>query len=290
MKSMTGFGTAEASVGRGRLFIEIKSINHRFCEVLVKLPGKMGSLDGPIRREMQKRFHRGKIEVFLKEKSPLFGGMKLSLDLELAHSYQAAFRKLSKALGESSKRSFLDQANFDRFIVAEERDGSYERLWASISRLMRRAAVQVERMRTTEGRHLEKDQRRRLIHIKKLVEKIERQSSRAFDQHVHRMKQNMATGSGPSRDESRLHEEAAYLVGRQDIAEELTRLLSHVHQYEKLLNGSGAVGRKLDFLLQEMHREINTIGAKGADASISQHVVECKAELERLREQVQNVE
>ena len=289
MKSMTGFGIAEGIVGKGRLFVEVKSVNHRYCEIFLKLPNKMGSIEGHVRRVLQKKFLRGKVEIFMREKMPLFGGVELKIDAQLAQSYHKAFQQLERSLGEKGNHFFLDYMNADRFITATEREGSYETYWKQIQQLVTQAANHVDRMRMNEGKHLRSDQQKRLKLFEKLVKQIERRSLNAVGKHAQRIKQRMEA-NGSSIDTVRLHTEATLLGGRQDIAEEVTRLMSHLKQYGKLFSESGAVGRKLDFLLQEMNREINTIGAKAADIEISRLVVDCKAELERLREQVQNIE
>ncbi|MBI4211632.1 MAG: YicC family protein [Deltaproteobacteria bacterium] len=289
MQSMTGYGIAEGSVGRGRLFVEVKSINHRFCEVVLKLPPKMGSIEGHMRKWLQERFHRGKIEVYMKEKSSLFGQAEFIVNEELAKGYRESFRKLRKSLGDNGPNDFLQYVDIERFITVIERDGDYERFWRSIERLLTVAAAHVDKMRTAEGRFIERDQRKRLKLLFKLIARIQFIAAKSVDQHVERLRRRM-TKESTHLDEEKIQAEAAFLGGRQDIAEELTRLQSHAHQYDKLLSSSGGLGRKLDFLLQEMNREINTIGSKAGDAKISQLVVDCKTELERLREQVQNIE
>ena len=156
-------------------------------------------------------------------------------------------------------------------------------------RLLDQAAGQMTRMRSKEGAHILRDQRKRLMRLGRIVRRIRGLSDRAMDRHLKRLRRKVR-GAGAAVDEQRLQMEVAYLGGRQDIAEELVRLASHIKQYTGLIRQRGPVGRRLDFLIQEMHREINTVGAKAADATISQLVVECKAEVERLKEQIQNVE
>ncbi len=289
MRSMTGFGTAEGKVGKGRLFVEIKSINHRFSEINVKIPSRMGVLESFIRKELATRFSRGKVDVFFKEKEPLFGGVSLEIDLDLARKYHRMLTTARKELRLDARADFLQIVGLDRIVRVEESEGAYERLWAQIAKLLCRAADQVESMRAREGEHIRRDQVQRLAALRRLVGKIREQSDRALKQHLGRLRQKMG-GAAANLDEQRLQAEVAYLGGRQDIAEELLRLESHVKQYLELARLKEPVGRKLDFLLQEMHREINTIGSKAADAQISQLVVDGKSELERLREQIQNVE
>lgn len=288
---MTGYGAADGKVGRGRLYVEIKSVNHRFSEFNIKIPPRMGILESYIRRYLQPKFERGKVDIFVKEKTSLFGGVSVSIDTELAHKYHRLITKLRKDLGLPKDGDFLHVVGLDRIIHTEEQEGSYEKLWGPIKALFDRAASHVISMQMKEGEHTLKDQERRLFKVQSLVKKIGDQSARVLGQHYNRVRRKVA-GAQESKnvDEQRLVQEVAFLGGRQDIAEELTRLASHAKQYDDLLHSKEPVGRKLDFLLQEMNREINTIGAKAADAKISQLVVDCKAELERLKEQIQNVE
>ncbi|MFA4874492.1 MAG: YicC/YloC family endoribonuclease [bacterium] len=289
MESMTGYGTAESKVGKGRLFVEIKSINHRYSEINIKIPARMGVLESFIRRHVSNHFARGKIDVFFKEKEPLFGGVSIAIDLELAWQYKRLIAKVRKELGLEARADFLQIVGLDRMLRVEEKEGSYERLWAQIAKLLDGASRQVKSMRLKEGQHIRKDQRERLSKVRKNVRDISAQSDRVLGRHFDRLRKKVG-GGGAAVDEQRLQAEVAYLGGRQDIAEELLRLESHLKQYSGLMELKEPVGRKLDFLLQEMGREINTIGSKAADAHISQKVVDCKSELERLREQIQNIE
>ncbi len=285
---MTGYGTAEGRVGKGRLFIEVKTVNHRFCEISVKQPPKMGVLESYIKKHLQNKYMRGKVDVFVKEKIPLFGDVELSVDSELAKKYLGCLKKLEKDLKLKASDEFLHYVGLDHFVTLKEKEGDYSRLWSQIEGLVARASNHVDVMRAKEGAHIRKDQQTRVKLIQRNIAQIHKRAATATDRHRVRVR-NMVSGSGQV-DEQRLETEVAYLGGRQDIAEELTRLESHIKQYETLLKGNGAVGRKLDFLLQEINREVNTIGAKAADANISRLVVDCKTELERLREQIQNVE
>jgi uncharacterized protein (TIGR00255 family) len=290
MDSMTGYGTAEGKVGKGRLFVEIKSVNHRFNEINVKIPPRMGVLESHIRKRLVAKFPRGKVDVFFKEKEPLFGGVNIALDTELARQYKRILGKLRRSIGVESKADFVQVVGLDRLLRVEEKEGSYERLWAQIARHVDKAASGVITMRAREGEHIKRDQRKRLEKVGALIKRIKKQSDAALGRHFDRLRKKVQGAAGPQVDEQRLQAEVAYLGGRQDIAEELIRLASHVKQYGSLIRAREPIGRKLDFLLQEMGREINTIGAKASDAKISQLVVDCKSELERLREQVQNVQ
>ncbi len=289
MKSMTGYGTSEGKIGKGRLFIEIKSINHRFIEINVKIPGRMSVLESFIRNHLQSKFSRGKIDVFIKEKEPVFGGSTVSVDFDLAQKYKDAIDKLSKKLKLKSEQNFLSTVGLDRILKVSDEEGRYDKVWPQVSKLLDSAATSLAKMRNNEGKHIFIDQKKRLALLTKLVAKIKADSQRSVDGHIRRMKKRV-NDIHSGVDEQRLAVEAACIGGKQDIAEELVRLESHLRQYLELMNENDSVGRKLDFLLQEMNREANTIGSKAADAKISQMIVDVKSELERLREQVQNIE
>lgn len=266
---MTGYGTATGKVGKGRLYIEIKTINHRYCELAFKLPPRLGALESLLKGYLQTRLQRGRIEIFLKELEPLLGKGHLDLNIDLARSYQQAWQRFQKALHLPGKIDFLSLTRLDPFIQFKEPSGDYLLLWKPIQRLAERALTQVKRMRHREGAYLWRDQKKRLKSLHRFLDRIQLR--------------------GQTNLQKRIHVENNNGIEKTDITEELIRLQSHVRQYAKLLESKEPIGRKLDFLIQEMHREINTIGAKACDASISRDIVESKSLLENLREQVQNI-
>ncbi len=285
---MTGYGTAEGKVGKGFLFVEVKAVNHRFCDVNIKIPPKMGVLESFIKKFIENRYSRGKFDIFIKEIRPLFGDVELCVDMDLAKKYQSGLKKLIRTLRLKCSDEFLHYVSLDHFVIIKEKEGHYERFWKDIEQILSNACEHVDKMRSLEGRYIQMDQQKRIAYIKELISKIRKYSFDSIERNKAQVRKRMEE-FGPI-DEQRLATEVAFIGSRQDIAEEVTRLESHIVQYGKLLLSRSAVGRKLDFLLQEINREINTIGSKAADAKISQLVVECKTELERLREQVQNVE
>lgn len=275
MHSMTGYGTATGRVGRGVLYVEIKTVNHRYCEVALKLPPRMGPLEGALRDYLQGRFERGRIECYVREVEPVFGKAELNLDLELARSYQKALGQLRKALKIQGPADPLQVVGLDHFVRTRETSGDYLKVWSAIHRLAEKAVRNAQTMRLKEGGHLLRDQCRRL---KQLAYYLARMEKRAEANRKNYCKNHAPNGT-----------EGNQVLDKMDLAEELTRLQSHTKQYRQLLNSPMPVGRKLDFLIQEMHREVNTVGAKAADAKISRDVVETKSLLENLREQVQNI-
>lgn len=269
MKSMTGYGTASGKVGLGRLYVEIKTINHRYCDLSFKIPFRMGGVESSLREILQAQLERGRIEIFMKEAEPIFGVPQLHLNLELARQYDRVMKRLARDLHWKDANNWLSAVGVGTLVQVKEPEGDYTRHWSQVKKLVAKALQQVERMRRREGEFILRDQKKRLQSLLGFIEKTE-----------HR---RLAHKNHPSADPALTNN------GANDISEEITRLKSHAEQYEKLLSLKGPVGRKLDFLIQEMHREVNTLGAKAGDATISKYIVECKALLENLREQIQNV-
>lgn len=279
MQSMTGYGVATGKVGRGFLYIELKTINHRYCDVVLRVPPRMNALEVKLREYLQGVLERGKADLFIKEVEPLFGSAALVLNVGLAKEYQEALRKLQKALHLRSDVDLLSRVGIDHFVQTREKEGSYLNYWGTIQRLLAQALKQVTAMRKQEGAHLLKDQKERLKSLQKQLREIEHRASRNAKARRNSNVGQVNHGNG----------NPSFPTDRMDITEEVIRLNSHTQQYWALLKSREPVGRKLDFLIQEMHREMNTVGAKAADAQISNCVVEGKSLLENLREQVQNI-
>ncbi|MFH1873582.1 MAG: YicC/YloC family endoribonuclease [Pseudomonadota bacterium] len=288
MNSMTGYGAVEGKVGRGQLFLEVKSVNHRFCEINVKHPPKMGVLESKIKKYLEIKYLRGKIDVFIKETQPVFGELDLVADLSLARKYQKALRQVNQALNLKGSDNILDYIGLDKFVSVQEKTGNYEQVWNQTKKLLDAACKHVDRMRIREGIYIRVDQQKRINKVKKIVAKIRQEANSSLEKNKERVRKRV--NNIGQLDEQRFLTEVAYLGSRQDITEEVIRLESHINQYNKLITQNEAVGRRLDFLLQEVNREINTIGSKASHVVISRLVVDCKSELERLREQVQNIE
>lgn len=269
MRSMTGYGAAEGKVGKGKVFVEIRTVNHRYCDLFIKIPPKMGVLDPKIRKLLQSCIDRGKVDFFLKERLGVEPDVHLAINEPLVQQYQSVLRRLSRMAGQKTPRDLLDVVDIKDLLMVQEAEISYEPLWPQMKRVVDLAVARLNKMRETEGRFLNQDQVKRVARIALLVKQI----------------QKLAT-----QDEAKLHDDDSPMADRVDVAEEITRLQSHLNQYRGVLNARGAIGRQLDFLLQEMNREINTIGSKALNVSISKLVIEAKSELEKLREQAQNIE
>lgn len=290
LRSMTGYGRGEYA-GASRLYlVDVQALNHRFLEVRVKTPKRLGAFEYRIYRAVQKRFSRGRFDVSLVEKELVERPRSLRLRSGLAAEYLHALKRLQEELGLPGQVTLELFSSFgDIFEVEEEEE--LEEVWGEVEVALERALDALEAMRAKEGEALQEELLSRLAIGEEILERIQERASEVPRLHRERLKARIdALLEGRAVDPLRLEQEVAILADRSDIAEEVARLKSHLQQFRSLLARGGPQGRQLDFLLQEMGREANTMGAKAADAIISQEVVRLKAELERLREQVQNIE
>lgn len=292
MKSMTGYGSAECVVGNGRIFLEFKSINHRYCDIFLKIPPRMTSLDPLLRKLIQENVERGKIELFLKEKRDIVQTKALSVDVDLARGYQKCINKLKRELRLSEEKvGFFDVVDLEKLVSLEDAEVDYSKYWPQIKKLVTIALGKLDRMKQKEGEFIKKDQKKRLGTLETLLKQIDNKAVSSISRYQMRMKKKLKGAINSTVvPQEKIDAELVHLADKLDVTEELIRLKSHFSQYRQILNSSGSIGRRLDFLLQEMNREINTIGSKASDAAISSNVVNAKAELEKLREQIQNVE
>ncbi len=289
MKSMTGFGVGESTTPVGRLVVEVRAVNHRFLDVRVRAPRELGDLVSFAEQLGRERLSRGRIEVGIRLEAS--GGQAVTLDSERA---KAAYRALSALRDELSPNSevplSLLAAVPDLFSPTSDRERDTMR--AAYRRAFDHAVHALESMRADEGRALCDDLRARLAGVRRAADAIAARAPQLVELSHKRLRSRLARLLGPDvpLDPGRLEQEIAVLADRSDVSEELTRLASHCAQFEALFESTEACGRRLDFLLQEMVREVNTIGSKAQDAEVAHLVVEAKSELERMREQVQNVE
>jgi uncharacterized protein (TIGR00255 family) len=290
MRSMTGFGLGEAPLAAGKLAVEIRGVNHRFLDVRVRLPRELGDLTGYVEQLAREKLTRGRYEVALRVDGLMLGAPVL--DLDRARSAYHALCELRDELapGADVPLSVLT-AIPDLFVSSVDRE--IERLRHATRVAFDSAVGALDHMRAHEGSALRGDLLRRLERVRKLSQDIERRAPEVVETHRRRLRERaerLRNATEIDVDAARLEQEIALFAERSDICEELTRLDSHRAQFVGLLSIEEPVGRRLDFLLQEMAREANTVGAKSPDAPISHAIVEVKAEIERMREQVQNVE
>jgi uncharacterized protein (TIGR00255 family) len=291
IRSMTGFGAARGEAGAEALSIELRSVNAKFCEVKARLPRELSALETELVKSIKARLSRGSIDAFVRRESRAGLSVVPQVDVALASAYAQALRSLRDELGLSGEPSLADVAAFDGVIKLGETAPDVESAAAALQKASVAALDALEEMRKREGEALAKDLSTRFDTMEKGAKEIEKlvpqQVQGARDRLEARLAELM---KGAQIDQARIAQEVAMIADRTDVAEELTRLASHISQARGLIAADAPAGRKLEFLVQEVNREINTIGSKSQHAAIASLVVELKAELERVREQVQNVE
>jgi uncharacterized protein (TIGR00255 family) len=287
---MTGFGLSEAVQDGVSYKIETRSVNHRFCEVSFKLPREAAPLEPEFRDAVMGMFSRGRFDITISRNGagPTVG--KQSLNLPAAEAYVRMLRQLEGRFGLESGIRAVDLL-FLRDVLTVEEEASPADIGKVIRPAFLKALQQLRRMRSEEGRILADDLLKRISRLEKLVEKIEKRAPEVLRQYERRMKRAVESFAGGGVvDRGRLLQEMALIADRRDITEEVVRMRSHFAQFRKMIQAGKSAGRRLDFLTQELHREVNTAVSKANDARISQDGVEIKSELEKIREQVQNIE
>ncbi len=288
---MTAYGRAESSKNGIEFIVEIRSGNYRYREIILRLPQCLQPFEERARSAVSSKLKRGRIEVSVQMKDNGNRGVKLELNRPLVKAYVDIFNELTEELGlkQTIDLSFFSQLK--DIIITKQDSVDSEELWSDVNDVLGKALLSFEAMRKTEGEALERDFLERLGVIEKCIGDIRDRSKKTamlyrdkLRQRVHRLINDIDIN------EDRLAQEVAFIAEKSDITEELVRTESHLDQFKDYMAKDDVVGRRLDFLLQEINREVNTIGSKAADSLISQFVVEIKAELEKLREQTQNVE
>jgi uncharacterized protein (TIGR00255 family) len=291
IKSMTGYGRGEWQEDEKRVEVEVKSFNHRYLDISPHLPRRLNSLEAQVRNLIKQRVSRGRLEVSVQIDDSSLVEQKLELDVALAQDYHLALKTLQQELGIPGEIRLETLANFRDIFTRKEVETDLEKEWASLQTALEAALRSLEQMRRDEGLALRGDFLGRLTAVEEMAREIEKKAPLALEACRDRLAERVQELSrGLPVDEARLAQEVAYLAERSDITEELVRIRSHLNQFREMLDDSEPVGRKLEFLLQEINREANTIGSKVSDAGIAQVAVGIKSELEKMREQVQNVE
>jgi len=290
VRSMTGYGRAEQRRKGLELTVELRTVNHRFSELNIKLPRALAHLEPAVKERVTKLFARGRadLSVSLNDR----GGMEreVVVDARLAHSYIRQLRDLQRQYKLRGELEIGHLAGVRELLTISEAPSLPPEAGRIVLRLLGQAARQVEAMRRTEGRMLTADLERRMELIEGAVDRVRQRLPAVIEAYHRRLAARAAELAGGAIGPERLVQEVALFAERCDVSEELVRLVSHIEQFRGHLKSKEPVGRTLDFLLQEMNREVNTLGSKANDAAISSEVVALKGELEKIREQVQNVE
>jgi uncharacterized protein (TIGR00255 family) len=291
MNSMTGYGRGESARNGAKFTVEISTVNRKQAELSLYLPRELDVLENRVRDEINSRIPRGRIVARVDFSASANDKAKVRADVELAKRYAREYRKLAREMKLSDDLSIDIILRAPGVLQQTEEVLEVEDLWPALRKALRSALVDLLAMRTREGSNLYKDLKKRIGLMRKAVAAITRQAPKTAKRHREQLCERLRAASAEvDIDEERVMKEMVIFADRIDITEELTRLDSHFDQFDDYAESAVPVGRTLDFLSQEMNREINTIGSKANDAQISRWVVALKSELEKFREQVQNVE
>lgn len=291
IKSMTGYGRGEARGAGKRITVEAKAVNHRYSEAVVRLPKAYVSLEDSVKRIFLQGISRGRLDVFVNFESDRETGGQVKVDKSIALRYYESLKDLARELELPFDVGVSQLINLPEVVSIAEEEEDLEQVGRIVEEASRVALEGLMAMRIREGISLAEDLLTRLNTFNQRVKAVEERSPFVSIEYQNRLRDRIKEllGQVPV-DEQRLAMEVALFADRANITEELVRLASHIEQFQQALNAKEPVGRKLDFLVQEMNREVNTIGSKSNDLEISHHVVELKSELEKIREQVQNIE
>ena len=291
VKSMTGYGRAVETVNGREFTVELRSVNNRYLDCTVKLPRTLSFAEDAVKQAVKGAISRGKVDVFISMRSEGAQDVKITLNTAMVEGYLGAMRQMSADYGVRDDISVSLLSRMPDVFTVEKPDVDEEQLLSDLMSVVNKALASYDTMRTTEGKALENDLRSRGQTILELVAKVEAGSGQTVIDYRTRLENKLKEVlANTAIDESRILTEAAIFADKIAVDEETVRLRSHLDQMNNMLTTGGAIGRKLDFLLQEMNRESNTIGSKCSDVNLARIVVEIKAELEKIREQTQNIE
>ena len=291
VKSMTGYGRAVETVNGREFTVEIRSVNNRYLDCAVKLPRSVSFAEDAVKQAVKQSVSRGKVDVFITIKSESVEDAKVSLNTAVLEGYLTAMRQMVKEFGVRDDISVSTVSRLPEIFSVEKPEVDEEQLLADLMSVLNKALAGYDAMRSTEGAALDADLRSRGQTILSFVAQVEQGNAQTVTDYRTRLENKLREVlENTAIEESRILTEAAIFADKVAVDEETVRLRSHLKQMNTMLDGGGAVGRKLDFLLQEMNRETNTIGSKCTDVRLARIVVDIKAELEKIREQTQNIE
>lgn len=290
IKSMTGYGRAKLSKDDREYQIEIKSVNHRYLDISVRIPKQLSYLEETIKKEIAKKVKRGKIDVFVTFENNSLEGKEIKINTELAKAYIDELKKLAEKENILSDIQVTEISKYpDVLNIQSSQDD--EKITEEVIETITIATDNLVQMRETEGNKISEDLLKRLNIINKKVEEIAKLSTGLIEEYVVKLEERInEILKNQEIDKTRLAQEVVIYADKCSIEEEVTRLNSHISQFKNLLNSNEAIGKKLDFIIQEMNRETNTIGSKANNLEITNGVIDIKTEIENIREQVQNIE
>ena len=291
VKSMTGYGRAVETVNGREFTVELRSVNNRYLDCAVKLPRALSFAEDAVKQAVKGAISRGKVDVFISLRSESAQDVKITLNAPMVEGYIAAMRQMARDYGIREDISVGLLSRMPDVFTVDKPEVDEEQLLSDLLSVVNKALERYDAMRTAEGKALENDLRSRGETILSLVEQVEAGSGQTVADYRTRLENKLKEVlANTAIDESRILTEAAIFADKVAVDEETVRLRSHLDQMNNMLTTGGAIGRKLDFLLQEMNRESNTIGSKCSDVRLARIVVDIKAELEKIREQPQNIE
>ena len=291
LKSMTGYGRAERTLDGRTVTVELRSVNNRYLDCNVRMPRLYLFAEEGFKAQVQKTISRGKVDVFITLEGAGTQALAVSVNRPVADGYYAALRELAELYGLNGDIPISLLSQFPDVLLAEKAEEDADQTAQEISAALTQALLDFDQMRTREGAKLEEDILSRAARVEELVEQVKSRSPETVSEYRARLEERMnEVLANLQLDPARILTEAAIFADKVAVDEETVRLTSHIAQLREMLSQGGAIGRKLDFLIQEFNREANTIGSKCSDMEIAGLVVEMKAEIEKIREQVQNVE
>lgn len=291
MNSMTGFGRAKSEKGEREYLIEIKSVNHKYSDITIKAPRNLLYLEDRIRKTVLNRIARGKVDIYITYLNFGIEGKNVIINKPLAKEYIKELTELAEEAEIDGKIRVTEISKFPDVINVQEVDINEDLIWQELSECLNMALDKFIEMRNAEGERIKNDLQGRIEKVEALVEEISKLSTGLVDEYIVKLEQRIKELLKTDVvDQNRLAQEIVIYSDKCSIEEELTRLSSHIIQFRKMLEETGNIGKKMDFLMQEMNRETNTIGSKSAKLEITNLVVRVKTELEDIREQIQNIE
>ncbi|MBE5967524.1 MAG: YicC family protein [Lachnospiraceae bacterium] len=291
LKSMTGFGRCEIANEDRKITVEMKSVNHRYCDITIKMPKKLSIFEAAIRNLLKQSIGRGKIDIFITYEDYTENNVCVKYNADLAREYYTNLVKMSKDFGIENDIRVSSLSRFPEVFTLEEQTIDEEELWSLIEKAISTATKQFVEARIVEGENLKQDMVAKLDGMLELVDFIEERSPQIVTEYRNKLTAKVNELLGDTKiDESILATEVTIYADRICVDEETVRLKSHIKNMKETLNDSDNVGRKLDFIAQEMNREANTILSKANDLEVTNKAIDLKTEIEKVREQIQNIE
>ena len=291
LKSMTGFGRCEMATDEYKISVEMKAVNHRYLDLSIKMPKKFNYFEAAIRAQLKKYIQRGKVDVFISYEDYTDEKMSLKYNRSLAGEYMDYFRQMADELGIPNDATVMRLARCPEVFTMEQVPEDEEHMWQILEKAIGEAAEKFVETRTREGENLKQDLLGKLDYMVTLVDQIEERSPKIVEEYRAKLEDKVKELlEGSSVDEGRIAAEVVIFADKICTDEETVRLRSHIEATRKELTAGGSVGRKLDFIAQEMNREANTILSKANDLEVSDRAIALKTEIEKVREQIQNIE